>query len=151
MQSICLSDLLIKPGILNLTNEHFAIARSFLISMNTKFNAEETAGNLHIDLQNVRFATMAFQLFIDNESFFPSVINAASVQNDLVLFEQLKELTLLNRELSEKLERAVSVAGNNVYTTAATIFRLVELAKDAHVNGSEVLYEQLMKALETKE
>ena len=96
-----------------------------------------------IDVNNKAFTEDAINAGINNATLVPSYVSVPNMQNDMVLFTQLDEITGLVRQLLEKLEDTQLLAGSEAYVSALTLYKLFGSAADAGVPGADAIVAQL--------
>ena len=96
-----------------------------------------------IDVENKVFTEDAINAGVNNPDLLPSYISVASIQTDMLLFNQLDELLLLVKQSLEKLEDTHLLAGSEAYTTALMLYKLFGAAADSGVPGADAIAAQL--------
>ncbi len=96
-----------------------------------------------IDVNNKAFTEDAINAAVNNPSLLTNYLSVPNMQTDLTLFTQLDELTLITRQLLERLEDTQLLAGSEAYVSALTVYKLVGSAADAGVPGADAIYDQL--------
>ena len=98
-----------------------------------------------IDVSNKAFTEDAINAAVNNAAMLPGYFNTASMQTDLVLFSQLDELLGIARQIVERLEDTLILAGSESYVAALTSYKLFISAADAGVVGADAIVDQLKK------
>ena len=96
-----------------------------------------------IDVENKVFTEDAITAGVNNAQMLPSFISVASMQTDMLLFNQLDELLLLMKQSIEKLEDTHLLAGSEAYTTALMLYKLFGTAAESGVPGADAIVAQL--------
>ncbi len=96
-----------------------------------------------INNSNKTFTEDAINVINNNADYIPAYFQSAEPAKDLTLFEQMDEIGLVVRQLTEKIEDTRMLAGSEAYISALTVYRLVEAAANAGVPGADTAYAQL--------
>lgn len=105
----------------------------FLVGLTT----EERVALPSVDVNNKAFTEDAINAGVNNAALIPSYISVANMQNDMVLFNQLEEITGMVKQLLEKLEDTKLLAGSEAYVSALALYKLFGAAAEAGVAGSD--------------
>lgn len=109
----------------------------------TGLTTEERQNIPKINVSNKVFVEDAINAGINNASMIPSYITIPPMQTDLQLFNQLDELLVLSRQLTEKLEDTQMLAGSEAFISGLTLYRLFEAAAEAGIPGADSVYNGL--------
>ena len=102
-----------------------------------------------INVVNKAFAEDAINAVVNNAGSVPSYLSPVQMQNDLLLFTQLDELTTLLRQVLEKAEDTQILAGSEAYIGALTGYKLFGAAADAGVAGADTIYAALRQRFQS--
>src|SRR5690606_9916005 len=80
--------------------------------------------------------------------FLPGYVNAAALENDLAIFDQLDRIEGRAYQVSRKCSDLKRIAGTEAYGTALAVYRLVEMANGAGIPGAKEAYDKLMVRFE---
>lgn len=111
----------------------------FLIGL----TAEERIALPAIDVNNKAFTEDAISAGLNNATLIPSYVSVPNMQNDMLLFNQLEEITGIVNQLLEKLEDTKLLAGSEAYVSALALYRLFGAASEAGVPGSDAIVSKL--------
>lgn len=109
----------------------------------TGLTVEERIGIPKINVSNKVFVEDAINAGVNNASMLPSYMALPPMQTDLQLFNQLEELLVLSRQLTEKLEDTQMLAGSEAFISGLAIYRLFGAAAEAGVPGADTIYDAL--------
>jgi hypothetical protein len=109
----------------------------------TGLTPEERQAIPKINDSNKTFTEDAIVSAVNNADLLPGYFSSAEMQNDLTLYKQLDEFSLLASQLSEKIDDTRMIAGSEAYINALTMYRLMEAASKAGVPGSDAVYDLL--------
>ena len=113
--------------------------RPFLIGLTT----DERITLPSIDVNNKAFTEDAINAGVNNSSLIPAYVSIPNMQNDMALFIQLDEISLLLRQLLEKIDDTQQLAGSEAYVSALALYKLFGSAADAGVPGADAIVAQL--------
>ena len=131
------------------TAEQITAVKTALQTINTNLpfliglTSDERVALPAIDVNNKAFAEDAINAGVNNAPLIPSYVSVESMQKDMILFNQLEEITALVNQLLEKLEDTKLLAGSEAYVSALALYKLFGAASDAGVPGSDVIVSQL--------
>ncbi|MGC4057409.1 MAG: hypothetical protein QM743_04705 [Chitinophagaceae bacterium] len=114
-----------------------------LMPMLVGLTAEERQRLPKINVSNKAFTEDAFRILRNNASFFPGFLNPTFMSYDLTLFQQLDELATISRQLTERITDTMTLAGNEAYVSALSVYRLSEAAALAGMPGADEARRQL--------
>ncbi len=109
----------------------------------TGLTTEERMSIPKINVSNKVFVEDAINSGINNANMIPSYITIPPMQTDLQLYNQLDELLVLTRQLTEKLEDTQMLAGSEAYISGLVLYRLFGAAAGAGVPGADAIYDAL--------
>jgi hypothetical protein len=107
--------------------------------------AEERKSLNTIDVNNKAFTEDAINAGVNNPTLIPSYLSVANMQNDLVLFTQLDEISGLANQLCERIEDTKMLTGSEAYGVALSLYKAFVSAADAGVQGADSIVDQLKK------
>lgn len=107
--------------------------------------ADERKSLNTIDVNNKAFTEDAVNAAVNNPTLVPSYLSVTNMQNDLTLFTQLDELSVLANQLCERIEDTKMLAGSEAYSVALALYKSFGSAADAGVQGADSIVEQLKK------
>jgi hypothetical protein len=113
----------------------------FLVGLTT----EERKSLLAIDVSNKAFTEDAINAGVNNVTLVPSYVSVVGMQNDLMLFAQLDELSGIANQLCERIEDTKMLVGSEAYQGALTLYRAFGTAADAGAPGADSIVDQLKK------
>lgn len=98
-----------------------------------------------IDVTNKAFTEDAINAGVNNASLIPAYISLPNMQNDLLLFTQLDEISSIANQLCERIEDTKMLAGSEAYGSALALYKSFGSAADAGVAGADSIVDQLKK------
>ncbi len=113
----------------------------FAVSLTT----DERTSLPKIDVSNKAFTEDAINAAVNNAAMLPSYFNTATMQTDILLFSQLDEMLGIARQIVERLEDTLVLAGSESYVAALASYKLFIAAADAGVVGADAIVDQLKK------
>jgi len=92
---------------------------------------------------NLLFVQEAAQVVQQAGDMLPAYFSAEAMRTDEQLHLQLKELALMLGQLQEKVVDTLMLAGSEAYTSALTVYRMLQAAAKAGVPGADTLVAKL--------
>ena len=96
----------------------------------------------------IPFVEKAAEYAVSNPEHVPAVLNVAEFQKDVKLFVALRRLIRPLRQLLDRLESAMTVAGSEAFYAARDYYKLVQLNAKMGVPGAQAIYEDLKRLFE---
>lgn len=96
-----------------------------------------------IDVSNRHFVKDVLTALLNNPGFLPVYINAAEMEKDFKLYEQLDEILLIINGLAERVRDTQILAGSEAYTNALVVYKSFQLAAEAGIPGADAIYDSL--------
>ncbi|MBC7426372.1 MAG: hypothetical protein H7321_07540 [Bacteroidia bacterium] len=98
-----------------------------------------------ISSDNRMFVHDALAIASSAPIYLPGYISISGMQKELLLFDQLEELSALSQALTEKLEDLKLLAGGEAFAGALTVFKLVEFSFNSGIQESAETYKKLQE------
>ncbi|WP_436415110.1 hypothetical protein [Petrimonas sp.] len=96
-----------------------------------------------INVSNKVFTEDAINAAVNNPLLLPSFVNVEEMRADLLLFEKLDELSVVLKQLQEKVSDSQLLAGSEAYSSALAVYKIIGAAADAGIEGTKAIYDQL--------
>ena len=96
-----------------------------------------------INKDNLLFVQDAALAADNARDLLPAYFSSEAMRTDTQYHLQLKELSLLLAQLQEKISDTMMLAGSEAYTSALTVYRMLQAAAKGGVSGAEPLATKL--------
>lgn len=124
----------VKDGIQMIQN-----ALPFLIGLTTA----ERMNLPKISVSNKVFTEDAINLAVNNGELLPSFIKTDEMSKDINLYHKLDVIAAQLQQLLEKVNDTQMLAGSEAYSAALVVYKVLEAASEAGIEGTKSAYEQL--------
>ena len=120
-----------------------------IAAINSKLPAgsltDEQRSNLKaINVDNKVFVEDAIvEMTVNGAGVLPAFLNAAHLQNDITLFNQLETIESGLNTLLQRVSDLKRIAGDEAYTGGLTVYRIFESANSAGLNQAKQPYKKL--------
>ena len=132
------------------------IAAADLAAINTNIaaiNSKLPAGSLtdeqRMNLKSINVDNKVFvedaitEMTVNGAGIMPAFLNAANLQNDITLYDQLDTVESGLNTLLQRISDLKRIAGDEAYTGGLTVYRIFESANSAGLNQAKQPYEKL--------
>lgn len=97
-----------------------------------------------INVDNKIFVEDAItEMTVNGSGIMPAFLNAANLQNDITLYDQLDTIESGINTLLQRIADLKRIAGDEAYTGGLTVYRIFESANSAGLNQAKQPYEKL--------
>jgi len=97
-----------------------------------------------INVDNKIFVEDAItEMTVNGTGIMPAFLNAANLQNDITLYDQLDTIESGINTLLQRISDLKRIAGDEAYTGGLTVYRIFESASSAGLNQAKQPYEKL--------
>ena len=96
-----------------------------------------------VDVSNKVFTEDAINAAVNNPALVPSYISVANIQNDIVLFNQLDEISAIISQVQERIEDTKMLVGSEAYQAALNMYKAFGNAADAGAPGADAIVAKL--------
>ena len=107
-------------------------------------NDEQRMNLKSINVDNKIFVEDAItEMTVNGAGIMPAFLNAANLQNDITLYDQLDTIESGINTLLQRISDLKRIAGDEAYTGGLTVYRIFESANSAGLNQAKQPYEKL--------
>jgi hypothetical protein len=117
---------------------------------NVVIDKEELKSLSKISDGRIPFVEKVTQYIVSNPEFLPPFADVPEFQKDFKAFKDLREMSRPLRQILDKLETSMMVAGSEAYDTARNYYKTVQFQAKMGVPGAQTIYEDLRQLFEVK-
>jgi hypothetical protein len=133
-----------KTQVANDTNKLAASTEGF----NVVISKEELKSLPRIADGRIPFVQKCADYCVSNPALKPAVLDDAEFQKDLKAYLALREMARPLRQILERLETAMAVAGSEAFYSARDYYKMVQLSARMGVPGAQAVYDDLRQLFE---
>lgn len=120
-----------------------------IAAINSKLPAGSLTDDQRNNLKSINVDNKVFvedaivEMTVNGTGVMPAFLNAANLQNDITLFNQLETIESGLNTLLQRVSDLKRIAGDEAYTGGLTVYRIFESANNAGLNQAKQPYEKL--------
>ena len=95
------------------------------------------------------FVQKAADYSVSNPEHVPAVLDVPEFQKDVKAFAALREMARPLRQILEKIENSMNVAGSEAFYAARDYYKMVQLNAKLGVPGAQAIYDDLRRLFES--
>ena len=120
-----------------------------IAAINSKLPAGSLTDEQRMNLKSINVDNKVFvedaitEMTVNGAGIMPAFLNAANLQNDITLYDQLDTVESGLNTLLQRISDLKRIAGDEAYTGGLTVYRIFESANSAGLNQAKQPYEKL--------
>ncbi|WP_296143482.1 hypothetical protein [uncultured Flavobacterium sp.] len=120
-----------------------------IATINSKLPAGSLTDDQRMNLKSINVANKIFvedaitEMTVNGAGIMPAFLNAAHLQNDVTLYDQLDTIESGINTLLQRIADLKRIAGDEAYTGGLTVYKIFESANNAGLNQAKQPYEKL--------
>ena len=120
-----------------------------IATINSKLHAGSLTDEQRMNLKSINVDNKIFvedaitEMTVNGTGIMPAFLNAANLQNDIALYDQLDTIESGINTLLQRIADLKRIAGDEAYTGGLTVYRIFESASSAGLNQAKQPYEKL--------
>ena len=120
-----------------------------IATINSKLPAGSLTDEQRMNLKSINVDNKIFvedaitEMTVNGTGIMPAFLNAANLQNDIALYDQLDTIESGINTLLQRIADLKRIAGDEAYTGGLTVYRIFESASSAGLNQAKQPYEKL--------
>jgi len=132
-----------------ITAADLATITSSITAINSKLPAGSLTDEQRMNLKSINVDNKIFvedaitEMTVNGSGIMPAFLNAANLQNDITLYDQLDTVESGINTLLQRISDLKRIAGDEAYTAGLTVYRIFESANIAGLNQAKQPYEKL--------
>ncbi len=132
-----------------ITAADIAIINASIAAINSKLPAGSLTDEQRMNLKSINVDNKIFvedaitEMTVNGAGIMPAFLNAAHLQNDIMLYDQLDAIESGINTLLQRIADLKRIAGDEAYTGGLTVYKLFESANNAGLNQAKQPYEKL--------
>lgn len=120
-----------------------------IAAINSKLPSGSLTDEQRLNLKSINVDNKVFvedaivEMTVNGAGIIPSFLNAANLQNDITLYDQLDTIESGINTLLQRIADLKRIAGDEAYTGGLTVYKIFESANSAGLNQAKQPYEKL--------
>jgi len=120
-----------------------------IAAINSKLPAGSLTDEQRMNLKSINVDNKVFvedaitEMTVNGAGIMPAFLNAANLQNDITLYDQLDTVESGLNTLLQRISDLKRIAGDEAYTGGLMVYKIFENANSAGLNQAKQPYEKL--------